>query len=122
MICCDDVYGGTQRYLRNFTAKNFKIDVSFVNLQDLEKVKGTIRKGETKLLWIETPTNPTMKLCDIEELCKLCKDNGVISVADNTFATPVLQSPLLLGADICVSTRLKHPLGQLRHQVLRRPL
>lgn len=107
IICCDDVYGGTQRYLREIAAKRGKLDVDFVDLNDFEALE-KVRKAETKLLIVETPTNPTMKICDIERLCTWAKKHNIISLVDNTFASPYLQSPILLGADICLNSCTKY--------------
>lgn len=65
MICCDDVYGGTQRYMRNFTEKMYKIKLDFIDLTDLGKVEKSINEN-TKLIWVETPTNPLLKVIDIK--------------------------------------------------------
>ena len=61
-----------------------------------------------KILWIETPSNPTLKCCDIEKLCQLARKHGLVSIVDNTFATPYLQSPILLGADIVLHSCTKY--------------
>lgn len=89
MICCDDVYGGTQRYMRNFTEKKHKVDIDFVDLTDLKAIEAKIRPN-TKLIWIETPTNPLLKVIDLKAVADLCKQRNILSVADNTFATPYL--------------------------------
>jgi cystathionine gamma-lyase len=90
LICCDDVYGGTQRYLRNFTQKQHGIELDFVDLTDLSLVEKIIKPGKTKLIWVETPTNPMLKLIDIEALCKIAKKHDILVSIDNTFATPLL--------------------------------
>lgn len=107
IICCDDVYGGTQEYLREIVEKGWDIKVDFVDLTDFESLDKA-KKKETKLLIIETPTNPTMKICDIEKLCDWAKKEKILSMVDNTFASPYLQSPLLLGADICMNSCTKY--------------
>ena len=80
---------------------SYNFDADYVDLTDLKKVEAAI-KPNTRMLWIETPTNPTLKISDIEELCKLCKSKGnnITVVVDSTFTTPYIQSPLLLGAGI----------------------
>lgn len=88
ILSCDDVYGGTNRML-NKVLKKFGIENSMIDMSNLEEVKANI-KDNTKIMWIETPTNPTLKVFDIEELCKLAKQNNMISVIDNTFASPIL--------------------------------
>ena len=110
MIVCDDVYGGTQRYMRVYAQDKFGIKLDFVDMTNLENVEKLI-KPETKLIWIETPTNPTLKMVDIEAACQLAKKNNLISVCDNTFASPYLQSPLLLGADISYNSCTKYLAG-----------
>jgi len=107
VISCDDVYGGTQRYMRRIASEKHKIDFDFVDLTDLDVVKKAIRKN-TKLIWIETPTNPTLKCGDIQKLCQIAKEHGILTVVDNTFASPYLQSPLLLGADMVVHSCTKY--------------
>lgn len=75
--------------MRNFTVKNHGIEVLFVDITDPENVAKAIT-NKTKLIWIETPTNPTLKIVDIEAVCKIAKTNNLLSVVDNTFATPYL--------------------------------
>jgi cystathionine beta-lyase/cystathionine gamma-synthase len=76
-------------------------------MTDLAKVEAAI-KPTAKLMWVETPTNPTLKLIDIEGICKLAKKHKIITAIDDTFATPYLQSPLQLGADISVNSGTKY--------------
>jgi cystathionine beta-lyase/cystathionine gamma-synthase len=75
--------------MRNFTVKNHGIEVLFVDITDPENVAKAIT-DKTRLIWIETPTNPTLKIVDIEAVCKIAKANKILSVVDNTFATPYL--------------------------------
>lgn len=91
VLSCDDVYGGTSRYLRKFANEKHGIEVDFVDLSNLETVKKNI-KPNTKLVWIETPSNPTYKVCDVRELVKTVKavNDKIIILGDNTFATPYL--------------------------------
>jgi cystathionine gamma-lyase len=109
VLVCDDVYGGTQRYMRRFFAENHGMNPEFVDITDLEKVKAGLRK-ETKMVWIETPTNPTLKVIDIAAVVKIVKEfNPEIKViADNTFASPYISSPLLLGADVAYHSLTKY--------------
>mmetsp|Transcript_46232 Transcript_46232/g.53556 ORF Transcript_46232/g.53556 Transcript_46232/m.53556 type:complete len:434 (-) Transcript_46232:2-1303(-) len=107
VIACDDVYGGTQRYFRRIANEKHKIEFDFVDLTDLDAVKKAVKKN-TKLLWIETPTNPTLKCCDIRKLCQIAREHGIMTVVDNTFASPYLQNPLLLGADMVVHSCTKY--------------
>ncbi len=106
VICGDDVYGGTFRLLRG-VFERLGVTSSFVDLTDVNKFKSAITK-QTKLLWLETPTNPLLKIVDIELLCGEAKKQGITSVVDNTFASPYLQKPLCLGADIVLHSTTKY--------------
>jgi len=85
LLCIDDVYGGTQRYLRKVS----NIDWSMADMSDLKKVRAAF-KPNTKMVWIESPTNPTLKCTDIAEVAKICHEHGAICVVDNTFMSPAL--------------------------------
>jgi len=108
VISIDDVYGGTNRFL-NRVANTQGIEASFVDLSDPNILKTTI-KNNTKLLWIETPTNPTMKMVDIKAIVKITKEinKDIIIVVDNTFMSPYFQNLITLGADICVNSISKY--------------
>jgi len=93
--------------MRQISQERNGVTYSFVDMTDVTKVEEAI-KPNTKLIWIETPTNPTLKVCDIEAICKLAKSKGIITVVDNTFPSPYLQSPLLLGADISMNSVTKY--------------
>ncbi len=99
----DDVYGGTNRLFNRVFAQ-LGIETVMVDMTDLDAVNEAIDE-RTKLIWLETPTNPTLKIADIKAVAEIAKANKVILAVDNTFATPFLQNPLALGADIvCHST------------------
>lgn len=99
----DDVYGGTNR-LFNRVFNQMGIETVMVDMTDLDAVKDAI-DSRTKLIWLETPTNPTLKVADIAAVASIAKQHAVLLAVDNTFATPYLQTPLSLGADIvCHST------------------
>ncbi|MFO0762005.1 MAG: cystathionine gamma-synthase [Byssovorax sp.] len=102
----DDVYGGTFR-LFDKVMRPMGIASSMVDLHDLAAVKAAIRP-ETRLLWLETPSNPMLKIFDIAAMAQIAHDAGAILVVDNTFATPALQQPLSLGADIVVHSATKY--------------
>ena len=102
----DDVYGGTFRIFDK-VVKQLGIDASFLDLSDLDAVKRAIRPN-TKLLWAETPSNPMLKIFDIAKLAELAKAAKLRFVVDNTFATPALQQPLALGADLVVHSATKY--------------
>ena len=106
ILVCDDVYGGTGRLFRRLFAK-FNFDFQFIDMSDLDLVKKTAN-AQTTLIWVESPTNPTMKVIDIEAMSKIAKSVGAKLVVDNTFASPVFQSPLLMGADIVVHSSTKY--------------
>lgn len=106
VITGDDLYGGTYRLFVNLYEK-FGIKFHFVDLTNVENVHSYINSN-TKLIWAETPTNPTMQIIDIEALSIIAKQNNLIMVADNTFASPYLQNPLDLGADIVMHSVTKY--------------
>ena len=91
ILVCDDVYGGTQRYMRKFIQEIHNMDVEFVDLTDIKNIKEKVKK-ETKMVWIESPTNPTLKVIDIEAICKDVKaiNPEIKVVADNTFCSPYI--------------------------------
>jgi cystathionine gamma-lyase len=105
VICSDDVYGGTNRLFNRVIANN-GIQFSMVDLADLNKLREAI-KPNTKLVWVETPTNPTLKLIDVAAVAKVCREKGVLVAVDNTFMSPYFQKPLLLGADIVMHSTTK---------------
>lgn len=106
VITGDDLYGGTYRLFMKIY-EPFGIKFHFVDLTNAENARAAINSN-TKLIWSESPTNPTMKINDIAALAKIAKENNVIMVADNTFASPYLQNPLDLGADIVMHSVTKY--------------
>ena len=111
MLCPASVYGGTFRLLSNVYDR-FGIEVSFVDMADLEAVRAAL-KPNTAVLWMESPTNPLLGCCDIAELAVLARSKGILSVVDNTFATPIFQRPLELGVDLVVHSTTKYLGGHL---------
>ncbi|MCQ2540898.1 MAG: PLP-dependent aspartate aminotransferase family protein [Lachnospiraceae bacterium] len=106
VLLSDDIYGGTFRICDTiFTPLG--IEFTYVDMSELDEVKAAIRP-ETKMFFIETPTNPMMKVADIAELSKIAKANGALTVVDNTFMTPYFQKPIELGADIVVHSATKY--------------
>jgi cystathionine gamma-lyase len=105
VICADDVYGGTFRLFDKVLTR-FGIQFTFIDLSDLAKVEAAI-KPNTKMMWIETPTNPMLKIFDIAALAKLARSKKIVSVVDNTFMSPYFQRPLDLGADVVVHSITK---------------
>jgi cystathionine gamma-lyase len=106
VVAADDLYGGTVRILQQVFAP-LGIETTYVDLSQPEKAEAAFRK-ETKLVWIESPTNPMLKIIDIAAMALLSHERGALLVVDNTFATPVLQRPLELGADIVIHSTTKY--------------
>ena len=106
LIACGDVYGGTYRLVEQLV-KPMGVDVIWVDMCDLEAVDAAMN-DRSKMLWIETPTNPLLRVFDIEALSDLAHARGAWCVVDNTFATPLLQRPLQLGADFVVHSMSKY--------------
>lgn len=109
IVCIDDVYGGTQRYFRTVAKPTYGIDTDFVDMSDMSELRKAIRPdGSTKLIWLETPTNPTLKITDIAAVAAVAKEHGILLVVDNTFMSPFFQNPLDLGADIVMHSVTKY--------------
>ncbi|MFW0825648.1 trans-sulfuration enzyme family protein [Cronobacter dublinensis] len=107
IVAVDDVYGGTYRLLENVRKRTAGLSVSWVKPDDLAALEAAIRP-ETRMIWVETPTNPLLKLADLEAIAGLARRHGLISVADNTFASPAIHRPLTLGFDIVVHSATKY--------------
>jgi cystathionine gamma-lyase len=105
VVCMDDVYGGTQRQFRRVWSHH-GLAFDFVDLSDLDTARSAIRQG-VKLVWIESPTNPMMKLVDIAAVAEMARKVGAMVVVDNTFMTPYFQRPLSLGADVVMHSTTK---------------
>lgn len=105
VVACDDMYGGSFR-LFDKVIKHNGVEFSFVDLTDVENLKRAI-KPNTKMIWIETPTNPTLKLVPIAKTAAIAKEKGIVTVVDNTFMSPFFQRPLELGADIVLHSTTK---------------
>lgn len=106
VISTNDLYGGTYRLFTK-TFSRYGVKFHFVNLADLAQVESLIN-ANTKWIWIETPTNPTLNIVDIRSICQLAKSRGVRVAVDNTFASPYLQNPLDLGADLVMHSITKY--------------
>lgn len=106
VIAGNDIYGGTYRLLTTLY-KNAGVSVTFVDLHDSAAIQQAVQKN-TKLLWLETPSNPLLRIIDIASVSAICKQHGVLLCVDNTFASPVGQKPLTLGADIVVHSATKY--------------
>ena len=107
IISVDDVYGGTNRYFNRVAKPTMNMDISFVDFNQPAALESAITP-RTKLIWLETPTNPTLKVMDIVATARTAKAHGLLLVVDNTFASPALQQPLSLGADIVVHSVTKY--------------
>lgn len=106
ILFSSDAYGGTYRYITNVTART-GIDHFIVDFTDLGSVQKVVEKQNIKIIWIETPTNPLLKVADIQKLADIAHANNAILVVDNTFLTPVAQKPIEHGADIVVYSTTK---------------
>lgn len=106
IIAGDDMYGGTFR-LFDKVLKNNSLDFSYVDLTNAQSIEKHI-KPQTKLIWLETPTNPTLKLVDIKTICEIAHKKGILVAVDNTFMSPYFQRPLTLGADFVVHSVTKY--------------
>ncbi|KAI9914052.1 hypothetical protein PsorP6_006426 [Peronosclerospora sorghi] len=108
VICIDDVYGGTQRYFRQTVIPTYGLAFDFTDFSDLTAVDKLVRPGKSKLLWLESPTNPTLKITDISAVAQLAKKHDLLLAVDNTFMSPYFQTPLTLGADLVVHSLTKY--------------
>lgn len=107
IIAGDDLYGGTYRLFERVRKRSAGLLFNFVDLTDPANLLAAIRP-ETRMVWVETPTNPMLKLADLEAIARICRERGIIAVADNTFASPRVQRPLELGFDIVVHSTTKY--------------
>src|SRR4051812_32104548 len=107
VIVPNDAYGGTYRLFAKVWAR-WGIEYDPVDLRDLDAVRAAVRRGATKLVWIETPSNPLLSVADIEAISSIARDAGALVLVDNTFASPYLQQPLALGADVVVHSTTKY--------------
>ena len=107
IIAGDDMYGGTYRLFERVRRRRAGLDFSYVDLTRPEQLLAAIRP-ETRMVWVETPTNPMLKLADLRAIAAICRERGIIAVADNTFASPIVQRPLEFGFDIVVHSTTKY--------------
>lgn len=106
IIAFDDLYGGTKRLLNQIFC-NYQVEISYVDATNAKNIEKVI-KPATRLVWIESPSNPLLKLCDIKAVSAITKQNNLVLVVDNTFLSPYFQKPLELGADIVVHSSTKY--------------
>nr|BFE76442.1 hypothetical protein GCM10020092_097430 [Actinoplanes digitatis] len=107
MVIPDDAYGGTYRLFAK-VAENWGLDWTAVPLNDLDKVRAAFRPGHTRLIWAETPTNPLLNIADVAALAGLAHEYDALLAVDNTFASPYLQQPIGLGADVVIHSTTKY--------------
>ena len=107
IVAVDDLYGGTRRLFERVRKRSMGIEVSYLDLADAGALESAIRPS-TRLIWIETPTNPLLKLVDLERVAAIAKKRGIWSAADNTFASPYVQRPLEHGFDLVVHSTTKY--------------
>jgi cystathionine gamma-lyase len=107
IVASDDLYGGTYRLFENVRKRSANLSTSFVDMADTARLSAAIRP-ETRMLWVETPSNPLLKLIDLAGVAKIARVRDLIAVADNTFASPWIQRPLELGFDIVVHSTTKY--------------
>ena len=106
VIAMDDLYGGSYRLFERVRRRTAGLDFSFVDLTDPAAFRAAIRP-ETRMVWIETPTNPMLKVVDLDAICGIARQHGLLAVVDNTFASPILQRPLESGADLVMHSATK---------------
>ncbi len=106
VVAMDDLYGGTRRLFAGVRERSAGLSFSFVDMTNLHALQAAMT-AETKMVWLETPTNPLLKIVDIEAVVAIAKKSGALVVVDNTFATPALQRPLEFGADIVMHSATK---------------
>ena len=107
VIAMDDLYGGTYRLFEDVRRRSAGLEFTFSDLSDFSILDSSI-KTNTKMIWVETPTNPLLKIVDLKKIAKFAKENNLISVCDNTFCSPYIQNPLELGFDIVVHSATKY--------------
>ena len=107
MIACDDLYGGTYRLIEDVKKRSSNIECDFIDFSKIENIEKSITK-KTKMIWIESPTNPLLKIFDLKTIVNLAKSNDIILVCDNTFCSPWVQKPLDFGFDIVMHSATKY--------------
>ena len=106
-IASDDLYGGTFRLFERVRRRTANLDFTFADLTDLSHLKGAVKQN-TRMIWVETPSNPLLKLIDLEGVARFAAENQFLSVCDNTFASPWIQRPLEVGFDIVLHSATKY--------------
>ena len=107
VVCADDVYGGTYRLFENVRRDSAGLSFSFIDMTDPKAVEAELRP-ETRMIWVESPTNPLLKLVDLEAVAEIGKRRGILTACDNTFASPWVQRPIELGFDMVMHSATKY--------------
>ncbi|SIR01725.1 cystathionine gamma-synthase [Solilutibacter tolerans] len=107
VIAMDDLYGGSYRLFERVRRRSANLDFSYVDMTDAERIRAAITP-KTQMIWVETPTNPTLKIVDLAAVSAIAKEHGLLMVVDNTFASPIVQRPIALGADIVMHSATKY--------------
>ena len=107
IVAGDDMYGGTYRLFERVRRRSAGLEFSYADLTNPENLLAALRP-DTRMVWVETPTNPMLKLADLKAIAQICRERGIIAVADNTFASPLVQRPLEHGFDIVVHSMTKY--------------
>jgi cystathionine gamma-lyase len=110
IVAGDDMYGGTYRLFERVRRHSAGHEFSYANLADTDALLAALRP-DTRMVWIESPTNPMLKLADLAAIAAICRERGILAVCDNTFASPIVQRPLELGVDIVVHSTTKYMNG-----------
>lgn len=110
IIAMDDLYGGSYRLFTKVSSIASGVKFSFVDLSNVDNLLNALKehKNTTKLIWVETPTNPLLKLADLEKIAHIAKENNILTLADNTFASPMIQRPLEYGFDMVLHSATKY--------------
>lgn len=107
VVAMDDLYGGSYRLFENVRRRSAGLDFSFVDLTDLDRLASAVRP-DTRMIWMETPSNPLLKVVDLEAIAAFAREKGILTVCDSTFGSPYVQRPLELGVDIVVHSSTKY--------------
>ncbi|MEP6685415.1 MAG: aminotransferase class I/II-fold pyridoxal phosphate-dependent enzyme, partial [Verrucomicrobiota bacterium] len=107
VVASDDMYGGTYRLFERVRRRSANLDFIFVDMTDLKNVERAMKRN-TRMIWIETPSNPLLKIIDLEAVAKIARTHNALSVSDNTFASPWIQRPIEFGFDIVVHSATKY--------------
>jgi len=107
IVAMDDLYGGTFRLFERVRRRTANLDITFADLSSMDALNAAVRP-QTRMIWIETPTNPTLRLVDIAQVAAFARKRGILTVVDNTFASPWIQRPIELGADLVVHSATKY--------------